>query len=96
MLQDLTRSAIVVAPKARRGRAAAKPAAPVAPAAPTGPDLDECSPGNLAELADLAYRAGDRASAKYFVGCLYALHDREAKRAATEGHEAATWPSLGA
>ena len=95
MLQDLTRSAIVVAPKVRRGRAAAKLAALVAPAAPTGPDLDECSLDNLAELADLAYRAGDRASAEYFVGCLYALHDREAKLVTEQQTAAEAQPSLG-
>lgn len=95
MLKDFTRSAIVVAPKARRVRAA-KLTAPIASAVPTGPDLDECSLDNLAELADLAYRAGDRESAEYFARRLYALHDCNAKRAAEQQTAAEAQPSLGA
>lgn len=66
MLQDLTRSTIVV-PEIFPG-IAAKPAAL---------DLNKCSLDNLAALADVAYRAGDPELAEHCVRRLYALHDRK-------------------
>lgn len=40
-------------------------------------DLNECSLHNLAALADVAFRAGDRASAEVLVRRLYARYDRQ-------------------
>lgn len=42
---------------------------------PGEPDLNECSLDNLAALADIAYRAGDHASAEVLIRRLYASYD---------------------
>jgi hypothetical protein len=46
------------------------------PMEPGEPDLNEYSIDNLATLADVAYRSGDRASAEAIVRRLYAEYDR--------------------
>jgi hypothetical protein len=71
MLQNLTRSAIVMPAPTRA------PAIKPLPLEPGEPDLNEMSLDNLAALADAAYKAGDRASAEVFVRRLYAQYDRQ-------------------
>lgn len=71
MLQDLLQPAVFVP-----GRASKAAITPL-PVMPGEPDLNECSLANLAALADIAYRAGDLASAEQFVRRLYAQHDRQ-------------------
>ncbi len=74
MLQDLTRSAIImpeIFPEM-----ATTPAIRTMPAAL---DLDECSLDNLPVLADVAYRAGDQDLAEHCIRRLYALHDHKAQ-----------------
>jgi hypothetical protein len=77
MLQNLTRSTIVV-PACVASPTTAPAIAPL-PLLPGEADLNACSLDHLAKLADLSYRAGDRASAEYFIRCLYARHDRQAE-----------------
>ena len=54
------------------------------PIEPGEPNLNERSIDNLAALADVAYRSGDRASAEAMVRRLYAEYDR---RHAERGHQ---------
>lgn len=53
--------------------------AAIAPLAvgPGEANSNECSLGDLAALADAAFRAGDHASAEAFVRRLYSEHDRQ-------------------
>ena len=76
MLQDLLRPATVTA----ISRAALSQSRTVIAPLPVElgePDLNECSLDNLVALADVAYRAGDRASAELLVRRLYAQYDRQ-------------------
>ena len=84
MLQDLTQSTTAVPHSTSRSAPgpAIKPLPPAAPDMPPEPDLDECSLDNLAALADVAYRAGDRASAEHLVRKLYAQYDQQHDRKA--------------
>lgn len=76
MLQDLLRPAtatVVSQAPLSPSRTVIKPL----PLEPGEPDLNACSLDNLAALADVAYRAGDRASAELLVRRLYAQYDRQ-------------------
>ena len=83
MLQDLLRPATVTAVS----RAALSPSGTAIkplPVEPGEPDLNACSLDNLAALADVAYRAGDHASAEVLVRRLYAQYDRQRVEAGLE------------
>jgi hypothetical protein len=84
MLLDLTPSTIAAPQSTFRSAPgpAIKPLPPAAPDMPPEPDLDECSLDNLAALADVAYRAGDRVSAEHLVRKLYAQYDHQQDRKA--------------
>ena len=86
MLQDLTRSAIVLSEATPAGTGAAIRPLPLSPGEV---DLNECSLDNLVALADVAYRAGDLASAEAFMQRFYARYDRR-QRAVAKAKAAAT------
>ena len=78
MLQDLLRPATVTAvSQAPLSPSPSRTVIAPLPLEPGEPDLNECSLDNLAALADVAYRAGDLASAEVLVRRLYAQYDRQ-------------------
>jgi hypothetical protein len=83
MLQDLLRPATVTA-VSRAAPSPSRTAIKPLPVEPGEPDLNECSLDNLAALADVAYRAGDRASAELLVRRLYAQYDCQQVEAGLE------------